>query len=191
MASGLFIGSTIQSEVDGPGLRAVIHFAGCSIGCPGCFNAHAQDGDATGVWQTEPQWVARQLLAVSPSVTISGGEPTDQEEALVQLLGALREQGCDDIVLFTGRTIEELRRREAWQVVEGSLLVDVVVDGPFVKDRIEKSAVLRGSDNQRIHCLTTRWKEDDFRQRDVQVEIDSEGMVIVGFPDADLLEALS
>jgi anaerobic ribonucleoside-triphosphate reductase activating protein len=83
-------GMIIPSLVDGPGERAVVHFAGCSIGCPGCFNPETHDGQG---WARTVQSVASEMLAISPRVTISGGEPTQQPFLLRLLLRELRAQG--------------------------------------------------------------------------------------------------
>jgi anaerobic ribonucleoside-triphosphate reductase activating protein len=176
-------GDIVLSTVDGPGERAVIHFAGCSIGCPGCFNPQTHDSSAPGVWRDSAQSVARKMLEASPRVTISGGEPTDQFDGLRALLVALREQGCEDIVMFTGRTIEWLRLRYPWAEIESKGLVDVVIDGPFIKNRLATSG-MRGSDNQRILPVTPKWSPDDFDAREIEFTLDSEGRVVItGFPD--------
>ena len=70
------IGQIVASEgVDGPGVRAVVHFAGCTVGCAGCFNPHTHSSTGDGTWERDACDLAEDLLAVSPAVTISGGEP--------------------------------------------------------------------------------------------------------------------
>ncbi|CAB4203605.1 NrdG Organic radical activating enzymes [uncultured Caudovirales phage] len=200
------IGQIVASEgVDGPGVRAVVHFAGCTVGCAGCFNPHTHSSTGDGTWERDACDLAEDLLAVSPAVTISGGEPTDQPAALLTLLRALRARGCDDIVLYTGRTREWLlaganpvlspstwARRHAqmmlWLSFEDERLVDVVIDGPFIKAKLESDGGLtRGSTNQRVLCLTQKWTQDDFYSRETQVEIDEEGnLIVTGFPSSEL-----
>lgn len=188
-------GNVVPSEVDGPGVRAVVHFAGCSIGCPGCFNPHTHSSSvfAPGVREIEAWRLADEILAVSKSVTISGGEPTDQIEDLWQLLFCLRRRGCEDIVMFTGRKIEWLRtyRGATWAGIEQDKMVDVVIDGPYIAKLDEKNPVMRGSSNQRVICLTGRWTEDDFMQRETQIEIIDGRVVVTGFPDQSLRDILS
>lgn len=192
MTHGFYIGRVVPSDVDGPGTRAVVHFAGCSIGCPGCFNPHTHAGAGPGVWKADAHSVARDMVAVSPLATISGGEPTDQCEALYDLLVALRAEGAESVVMFTGRRVEWLRtHRPAWNRIEAERLVDVVVDGPYVRKLDESSPVMRGSSNQRILTYTDVYTEADFRQRDIEINIDGEGLVMTGFPDSELIEALN
>lgn len=184
-------GNVVPSVVDGPGERAVIHFAGCEIGCPGCFNPHTHAVRGPNVQEVWPGEFAREILRVSKSVTISGGEPTDQLSGLFSLVAYLREYGCKDIVMFTGRKIEWLRRIDMWNALERNKLVDVVVDGPYVAKLDEPNPVMRGSSNQRVICLTDRWTEDDFKMRETQLEIIDGRVVVTGFPDEDLRDMLS
>lgn len=184
-------GDIVVSEADGPGERAVVHLAGCSVGCAGCFSPHTHPSEGSRVSSRLVSDVAKELLSYSLGVTISGGEPTDQLPDLIVLLGLLRAGGCDDIVVFTGRTLEWLeRKRPLWAVLTEMSLADVVVDGPYVATKHEEDEWMRGSTNQRVTCLTSRWTEDDFRQRVTQIEIVDGRMVVTGFPSAELNRAL-
>lgn len=191
MTQGHYIGKIVASDVDGPGTRAVVHFAGCNIGCIGCFNPHTHDADAEGVWTADASGVARRMLTASRHVTISGGEPTDQPEALLALLIALKDQGVESVVLFTGRRVEWLyRNRSEWSQIMTPELVDVVIDGPYVKTLDEPNPVMRGSSNQRIFTVSDKYTLCDFEERDIQISLTADGMTLTGFPDAELLEAL-
>lgn len=185
-------GKIVESSVDGPGTRAVIHFAGCSIGCPGCFNPLTHDATAPGVWYGSAKSIARRMLAVSDSVTISGGEPTDQLESLFDLCVELRAEGCNDIVLFTGKKVSVHERKPLWNKLIRDCLVDVVVDGPFKQGNLAIIG-LRGSDNQEVIPITERWTVADFNEREVEITLDfsSGGLLITGFPDQELLDLLA
>ena len=183
-------GSVVASHVDGPGMRAVVHFAGCSLRCPGCFNQDLWDRRGPAVHLVEANKLASDMLAISSSVTISGGEPTEQMLGLVDLLHSLRSMECDDIVMFSGHRLGALRRASAWQAIEAGNMLDVLIDGRFRADLIETGSIMRGSSNQRIHCLTSRWEESDFEDRGVQVLLDEGRVVVTGFPEAELLEAI-
>lgn len=182
-------GGIVLSSVDGPGQRAVVHFAGCSIRCKGCFNTAIWSGVGRKVRRMPVAELARTILRVSRRVTISGGEPTDQPLALVALLRELRRAGCSDIVMFTGRRWESARPE--LHAIAHERLVDAVIDGPFEFDHAEDGQVTRGSTNQRIIHLTDRLTPADFAHRDVQVHLDLDGRTTVtGFPSRDLLVAL-
>lgn len=71
-----------------------------------------------------------------------------QPEGFAELARAIRERTDKDIWCFTGFTYETLlhnpRQR---QLLE---LIDVLVDGPFVKSLRDESLLFRGSSNQRL-----------------------------------------
>lgn len=84
--------------VDGPGIRAVVFFAGCSIRCLYCHNP--ETWCATGGQAYTPDAVIKKLLRFRPyfergggGVTFSGGEPLLQPEFLLELLKKCRELG--------------------------------------------------------------------------------------------------
>lgn len=88
-------------------------------------------------------------LSTADGITISGGEPFDQREALFDLLARLRARTDADILVFTGYP---------WTTVCETLasapsLIDAVVSGPFDIDKGQTLA-LRGSDNQELHLMT-------------------------------------
>jgi anaerobic ribonucleoside-triphosphate reductase activating protein len=82
-------------------------------------------------------------------VTISGGEPFEQPQALERLLGGIREQTAVDILVYSGLPLEELANLDA--VTRG--LIDCLISDPFDAN-VKQSKYLRGSDNQRMTCLT-------------------------------------
>jgi anaerobic ribonucleoside-triphosphate reductase activating protein len=133
----------------GPGRRLGIWLQGCSIRCPGCISSDTwvkstPDVDVSEVLEQVGPW-----LQECDGVTISGGEPFEQAEALEQLLGGIREKTGVDILVYSGLPLEELRSRDA--VTRG--LIDCLISDPFDVN-IEQSKYLRGSDNQRMTCLT-------------------------------------
>lgn len=134
----------------GPGRRLGIWFQGCSIRCPGCISA-----DTWGAGRRHTT-VANLLAQVQPwladadGVTISGGEPFDQPEALLELLRALRQLGQHDILVYSGYPLEQL----APVLADAEGLIDALVSDPY-EQALPQSIALRGSDNQRLHLLTT------------------------------------
>lgn len=180
-------GKVESSFVDGPGERAVIHTAGCSIGCAGCFNPHTHALTGKGIRNQFPAELAKEILAVSSEVTISGGEPTDQLVELVELLRLLKKENAG-IILYSGRTRYQLLKIPEWLIIESERLVDVLIDGPFVQNRLE-TREMKGSQNQVIHLLTKRYQESDFHNRLTEVQLDEMGnLVILGFPSQEFLQ---
>jgi anaerobic ribonucleoside-triphosphate reductase activating protein len=133
----------------GPGQRIGIWFQGCSIHCLGCISA---DTWATNTGKTTMASVLahiRPWLAEAEGITISGGEPFDQPEALLILLKSLRESTALDILVYSGHPIEIITPI----LKEATGLIDVLISDPF-EIQTPHSYPLRGSDNQRLHLLT-------------------------------------
>jgi anaerobic ribonucleoside-triphosphate reductase activating protein len=84
-------------------------------------------------------------------VTISGGEPFEQPEALRDLLNGLRntERREIDVLVYSG-----YGRAELCGHLETMLgLIDVLISGPF-DTTAPQTRPLMGSDNQEMHFLT-------------------------------------
>ncbi|ALM83941.1 4Fe-4S cluster-binding domain-containing protein [Bordetella sp. N] len=133
----------------GPGRRIGIWFQGCSIRCAGCISMDtwADAGGETSVAAVLAQ--VREWLPLATGITISGGEPFDQPEALLALLRRLREAAVDDILVYSGHAFESL----AATLTQADGLIDALITDPFDIDA-PQTLGLRGSDNQRLHCLT-------------------------------------
>ena len=133
----------------GPGRRVGIWFQGCSIRCAGCISV---DTWPTGHGVTE---VGRVLDAVSPwlaeadGITVSGGEPFDQPDALRQLLLGLRSLTRVTTLVYSGYPFEKLT---SW-LEHNPGLIDALISDPYDHSAAQTLA-LRGSDNQRLHLLT-------------------------------------
>jgi anaerobic ribonucleoside-triphosphate reductase activating protein len=87
--------------------------------------------------------------AVADGVTISGGEPFDQPEALFELVTRIRDLVDADILVFTGYEWNAVSD----QVASSPGLIDALVTGPFDRED-NQTLALRGSDNQELHLLT-------------------------------------
>jgi anaerobic ribonucleoside-triphosphate reductase activating protein len=133
----------------GPGKRIGIWFQGCNVRCPGCISA---DTWSTNRGDTTLEQLLSQVGSYFPDtdgVTISGGEPFEQPDALVALLGELRRLTNADILVYSGYPIESLTETLA----KAPGLIDALITDPFELHSAH-SRPLRGSDNQRMHLLT-------------------------------------
>jgi anaerobic ribonucleoside-triphosphate reductase activating protein len=167
-----------RSTANGPGTRFVIWFQGCGLRCPGCFNplTHAHGGgELVEVGALLQQIEAQQ--AKLDGVSISGGEPFEQPQALLALAAGLRERTDLSLLVFSGLTLDQIDRRSL-----GSRIlryVDVLIDGPYV-ERFGLGVGLRGSANQRIHLLSDRHRPDDLASdRSAELVIDSLGRMTI------------
>jgi anaerobic ribonucleoside-triphosphate reductase activating protein len=122
-------------------------------------------------------------------LTLLGGEPMDQAEALLPLLHGARSLGLS-VLLFSGFTLAELRGREEPRVRDALAAVDVLVDGRYDASRPETERLWAGSTNQRFHYFTPRYSPAIERPapgeplRTVEVRLGADGRLSAnGWPD--------
>ncbi len=165
-----------HSRANGPGTRAVIWTQGCSLACPGCFNpqSHASAGGADVPVADLFQRIARLGPAIE-GLTLSGGEPLQQREAVTELLARIRSETNLSVLLFTGYTWQEV---SALPGADGLLAgVDVLIAGRFMA-AMPLARGLRGSANQTLHLLTPRYSLADLEAApDAEVFIGPDGAV--------------
>lgn len=136
-----------DSIVDGPGFRMTVFAQGCPHRCPGCHNPGTHD--FAGGKDAEVQRIL-ELAAENPllsGITLSGGEPFCQAEAMAELAKGAKVMGLH-VMAYSGWTYEELLQKpEARPLLES---IDVLVDGRFVLAERTLALAFRGSRNQRI-----------------------------------------
>lgn len=132
-----------DSIVDGPGLRLAVFVQGCARGCDGCHNPDSQP--KYGGYSANVDDVMKMISPITTGLTLSGGEPFDQEAVCFILAMEAHERGLT-VWAYTGYTFEELIERDSLLLKEA----DVLVDGPFVKGLASYALKWRGSSNQRI-----------------------------------------
>ncbi|MBA3457729.1 MAG: radical SAM protein [Deltaproteobacteria bacterium] len=144
-----------RSRANGPGTRFVVWMQGCTLGCAGCFNPTTHDvagGGEVAVTELVEQLRSARASGVT-GLSLSGGEPLQQAPAAAALLAEARALGMSTLA-FSGYTIEEIRELPSGPDVLARL--DVLIDGRYVAgDRLASG--LRGSANQRIQLLTSRY----------------------------------
>jgi anaerobic ribonucleoside-triphosphate reductase activating protein len=138
----------------GPGRRLGIWFQGCSIRCPGCISMDTWAPGRGTTTVEEMLEVAAPWIAEADGITISGGEPFDQPDALVELLRRVRSATEIDVLVFTGNAWPGV----ALTVQRADGLIDALITGPFDQSETQTLA-LRGSDNQELHLLTQLGRE--------------------------------
>lgn len=141
-----------NSAVNGEGLRSVVFLSGCHHNCPGCHNKDMQDpcyGESISLQDIMAR--IKNNIPIIKGVTISGGEPFIQGEALLPLLKEIRSLSLTCWV-YTGYTyIEILGNEDLRQLIPW---IDVLVDGRFEEDLLTHDTPYIGSTNQRILNLT-------------------------------------
>jgi anaerobic ribonucleoside-triphosphate reductase activating protein len=149
------------SRANGPGLRAVVWFQGCTLGCPGCFNPGTHDLQGGCDFDTET--LVAKILALDTrieGISISGGEPFQQPNALLDLLRRLTVSRLSRLI-FSGYTLSEVHSLPLGPTILRR--IDVLVAGRYVAaQRVGHS--LLGSANQQIHLLTDRYTPSELSQ---------------------------
>ncbi len=145
---------------NGEGVRTSLFVSGCTNHCEECFQPQTWDFEYGELFTKE---VADKIIeSIKPfyvnGLTLLGGEPFEpkNQKELVPFLRRVKEE-CPDknIWCFTGFTLD----KELW--VDGSYprceytdemlsMIDILVDGRFVKSLYDISLRFRGSSNQRI-----------------------------------------
>ena len=145
---------------NGEGVRTTLFVSGCTNHCEECFQPETWNFDFGELFTEE---VEKKILdSLSPyyvnGLTLLGGEPFEpsNQRALIPFLKRVREAYPDkNIWCFTGFTLDgELWRdgsHPRCEVTDEMLaLIDVLVDGRFVRALKDISLKFRGSSNQRI-----------------------------------------
>lgn len=117
-------------------------------------------------------------------VTFTGGEPFAQARALRTLAERVRAAGLS-VFVFTGYSLGELTGPEQRDLLA---VTDVLVAGRYISALRAEGLAWRGSANQRIHFLTSRYDPSVATDTvDVEILIGPDGtMAVTGFPRAGL-----
>ncbi len=167
----------------GPGARFVLWVKGCDKNCPRCTSPDLRT--ASGARAATPSALAQAIIDAAPSgITISGGEPMLQADALAEMCRIVRETLPEiNVIVFTGRTLEELVSPGQKALLAHT---DLLIDGEYI-DGLNDGIGLRGSSNQRLHFLTPalRSYEDELRtgprSREIHLLSDYE-VLTIGIP---------
>jgi anaerobic ribonucleoside-triphosphate reductase activating protein len=185
------------TRANGPGLRAVVYFQGCSLNCSNCWNrkTHKFHGGEIAVQAVAQRFEEARRSQALEGVTFSGGEPMQQAEALFQLMTEIRQAAPSmSFGLFTGFTEGELatgqyltrpkttpeRKQDLWRGIQ--VLLDFAVMGRY--DETQPAyAPLRTSRNQRLVLFSNRYQIGDFGPQLVEISVGSTGgTILTGFP---------
>jgi anaerobic ribonucleoside-triphosphate reductase activating protein len=183
----------------GYGTRAGVWTQGCTIGCPGCLSRDTWAADPGRAVEVAAicEWLVS-LPDPLDGVTISGGEPFQQPEALRELLVAVRSwrrrrHAPLDVLVYSGYPLASLRRRTERRDLLA--LCDAVVAGPYV-ERLNVGTRWRGSANQVVVPLTELGRErygnvtGDERPA-VQVSVEPDRIYFIGIPGPGAMERLA
>lgn len=93
------------SLVNGPGIRTLLFLQGCDRCCEGCHNSSTWDISEGKEYQISELVEILKDGCRNRKITITGGEPLYQKEALTELVKALKGF---DICLYTSYELDEV-----------------------------------------------------------------------------------
>ncbi|CAK0766874.1 anaerobic ribonucleoside-triphosphate reductase activating protein [Gammaproteobacteria bacterium] len=184
----------------GPGRRIGLWTQGCRQRCRGCVSQDtwAEDADRLIDISVLLDWCRTVSGDALDGVTISGGEPFDQPEALAELLDGLHAWRIErdnpfDILCYSGLSLARLERDHAELLAR----LDVLIPEPFQEHR-PRGGIWRGSDNQPLIPLSplvqTRYAPYLTGTAEIgkrfQIAVDNEAIWCIGIPERGDMVAL-
>ena len=168
------------TDVLGPGKRFAIWVQGCNKRCSGCIAPDAWD--VNGGYEKDVAELAEEIINTPniEGITLSGGEPFLQQEALCDLIKLVQSQRDLGVIVYTGMHYEEVAETEL------ASLCDIIIDGEYVEE-LNDNKSLRGSSNQKVISLTNRYR-DMIKEyygvvgRKIEMHIQHNTTNIVGIP---------
>ena len=165
------MGYVDESEVNGPGSRAVIWVQGCKRECGGCFNPESWSFEINQLESVDS--LVQKILSKpgNTGVTFSGGEPFWQATELASLARKVKANGLN-VMAFTGFTLEKLQSEKAPAGAKELLeQLDILIDGPFIESlAINSPNSPVSSSNQRVRIFNPEF-EDKVTWASDQIEI--------------------
>ena len=139
------------TETEGPFKRCCIWFQGCNIHCEGCCNKDLQPLIPKHIISFEKLISivkeAKEKFDIE-GITLSGGEPSLQT-GLKDFNNVIRNLGLG-IIMFSGFQKDSINK----DLVNS---VDLLIDGPFILDKLDNKRVLLGSTNKKLTFITKRY----------------------------------
>lgn len=171
------------SRVNGPGKRFTLWTQGCSKGCVDCFNPETWNNKNNIVLSTSEIFELIKEEEID-GVTITGGDPFEQEEELLDLLILISNLSLSKgVIVFTGFTYDEIRENKIRE--KCCDYIDVLIDGRYEKEN-RVSDCFKGSSNQNIIYFSSKVKEEELiMDQEVEVSIMDDIISVTGFPSID------
>lgn len=174
-----------DTEAEGPGKRFALWVQGCTLRCPGCCNPEMFAPDKGGQWVDTAEF-AKTILATPgiEGISVLGGEPFQQPQALAELCALVRAAGLT-VMIYSGYTLQELRAQETSAPLLAT--TDLLVDGRYDQTKPEKTRRWIGSSNQVMHFLSNRYTATDPRfstPNTIELRFVNGQLTINGWPQA-------
>lgn len=133
---------------DGPGIRSVLFLQGCSRNCEGCHNSSIREHGKGKLVEIETLIQYLKENCCNKKITISGGEPLEQEKSLIVLIKRLKAEGYN-ICVYTGYDLENIPK----QIFD---YVNYVKTGAFIESLRNSEISYVGSSNQCMYKIENK-----------------------------------
>jgi anaerobic ribonucleoside-triphosphate reductase activating protein len=170
----------------GPGKRAVIWVQGCPFSCEGCISKDWRSFRSNELVSVDELAEKMVIIPEINGLTLSGGEPFAQAEALAAFLKIVKSKKNLNIICFTGYEFKDLisqLEKPGFKELLGQ--IDLLIDGPFEQD-LTLIKGLRGSSNQRFFHLSNQLI--DFNpaemERNLEILVQPGSLMLVGIPSS-------
>lgn len=168
----------------GYGTRFGIWTIGCPRCCPNCSNPELQKPNPDKCIEVSSILsLISQYKEKIDGVTITGGDPLMQTEALRKLLLGIEEVGIQDTLVYTGFTLDEIQ--SDYKMNRILAYIGVLIDGPYI-DALNDNKSIRGSSNQHIivlrKSLSDRYENVDEWHRKSQTIYTDNSLYSIGIP---------
>lgn len=177
-----------QTKVLGPGNRFAVWMQGCEKKCKNCIFPDGQKLNG-GFFITIGELMEH--IKAQPDIngiTISGGEPFLQFDALEYLVREIKKEKKYDIMLYSGYTLHEIVDRIGQQKADCFFKnIDILIDGEYI-DSQNCGSIYRGSENQKIYFFTEKYlslKDKFYQTKNRDIEFDfgkNHEIIMVGIP---------
>lgn len=171
---------------EGPGKRFSIWFQGCLKRCKGCCNQKLLKVYKNNIYSVD--FICEEIrkskeLNDIEGVTFLGGEPILQIYSLIDIVKFCKKQGLSTLV-FSGyykQEIELMFPKESKILFEN---LDILIDGPFEIEKLDKKRKWIGSSNQNICFFSDRYSLKNFYKdlESIEIRVDEKELILNGAP---------
>ncbi len=164
------------TRVEGPGERFALWVQGCPLRCDQCCNPDLLPFRLVQWWSISDLLAAALAPPPVEGITILGGEPFSQAQALGTFAREVQAAGRG-VIVYTGYPYAAID--DAVLAGAGHFLrhIDLLIDGPFLPRRASNQRRFIGSDNQVCHFLSPRYlpMKDTWPAGDAGLELRFDG----------------
>lgn len=180
----------LKTDLLGPYFRSALWVQGCMKNCPDCIAQGTHSSDENLLISSRILAGLFALQSDTEGITISGGEPFLQAEALYELVAEIKEIRHDyGVIVYTGMNYHEIVRNGDKQAKKFLETIDILIDGEY-KNNMPDERFAVGSGNQNIIRLSERYSLqviDEFYHRKkktqkIEICVDKKGVSFTGVP---------